>query len=100
MPTNTTAYSVGDVCRYSVVVTDTGGTTVDSTVRFIVNGPTIAPYTATTGSTLFLHPSSGNYSVDIHFTEPGDWAVRMESSGLILASTGERFAVRPKIAST
>ena len=103
MPTNTTAFSVGDLVRLTFTVKSTGSTLIDSDVKVIINAPsgsaTLKSGTSTS-STSVLHDTTGTWHYDYKTTEAGRYTYRWVSTGAIAATTGGAWAVYPEKASS
>ena len=102
-PTNTTAYSIGDVVRLGLVVKSTAGTNTNTGVTLIVNSPsTVAVYgpITTTNSTVIDHTTTGTWRKSITAGRAGRWTYRWESTGTVTVSTEGAFAVYPQKASS
>lgn len=102
MPTNTTAYSVGDQARLTFTVLSTAGVGANTSVTFIVNPPTGSTLDAwvrsagptTAGTTAINHVATGQWQADYTVTEPGRWTFAMRSTGTVTLTTDGAFAVR------
>jgi len=104
MPTNTTAYDIGDMVRLSWVVKSTGGTPTNSAVTLTVQTATggITKYgpVSTTNSTVIAHTGTGAWNRTITFNSKGRWTYEWKSTGAIQLTTGGAFAVRPRYITT
>lgn len=102
MPTNTTAYSVGDQARLTFSVLSTAGAGANTSVTFIVNPPPDSTGVAwvraagptTAGTTAISHVATGQWQADYLITEPGRHTFAMRSTGLVTLSTDGAFTAR------
>ena len=103
MPTNTTAYSLGDAVRLSVVVKTTAGTPVNTGVTLWVNSPSTkvkyGPITST-ASTVLDNYATGSWRKTISLTRAGRWTWEWQSTGTVQVTTGGALAVHPAYATT
>ncbi len=103
MPTNTTAFSIGDDIRLQVIVTNTTGAVVDTGVTLIVNSPSTrivyGPVTST-DSTVLDNSTIGTWHKIINPNRAGRWTYQWKSTGTVNVTTGGAFAVRPDLASS
>lgn len=105
MPTNTTAYSVGDRARVSFSVVSTAGAPVDTRVAVQVLSPSgvlSTGYKTSTGggSTWITRESAGLWHADYTVTEAGRFPYTFRSTGAVIATTSGAFCVRALEAST
>lgn len=107
MPTNTTAYDIGDQVRLGLVVTTTSGRKTDTGVTLYVRTPDtpystgyVTKYGPVTASSSITRDSTGTWHKIVTVTHAGRWTYQWRSTGSILLSTGGAFAVRPRFAST
>jgi hypothetical protein len=105
MPTNTTAYTVGDQARIAFTVRSTAGAYVDTRVAVNVlspSGATSTGYRTSTGggSTWITRESAGLWHADVDVTEAGRWAYTFRSTGVIVDVVTGAFAARALEAST
>lgn len=104
MPTNTTAYSVGDDVRLQTVVRSTADVLTDSTVTLFIKAPngTVTKYgpTASTNSTALDHIATGTWRRLLQVSSAGLHKYQWQSSGVIRVSTGGHFTVHRRYAST
>lgn len=102
MPTNTTAYSVGDQVRLTFNVESTSGAGANTSVTFIVNPPTGSTVAAwvrsagptTAGTTAVFHDATGVWHADYLITEPGRHTYAMRSTGTVTLTTDGAFTAR------
>lgn len=99
MPTNTTAYSVGDEARLTFTVLSTAGAGANTSVTFIVNPPTGAAWVrsagpTTAGTTAINHTATGVWQADYLITEPGRHTFAMRSTGTVTLTTDGAFTAR------
>ena len=105
MPTNTTAYTVGDDARISFAVQSTAGVYTDTRVAVNVLAPSgvlSTGYKTSTGggSTWITRESAGLWHADVRVTEPGRWAYTFRSTGVIVDTVTGAFAAKSLEAST
>lgn len=104
MPTNTTAYDIGDMISLHTIVKTTAGATVNTGMTFKIKTPagvitTYGPVTLT-NSTVIVNVSSGTWKKNylITGTSYGRYTYQWKSTGAVNLSTGGAFAVRPRYA--
>lgn len=105
MPTNTTAWSIGDLVQIDFLVRSTAGVLTNSDVRLVLNSPggtvTVAAATSTApASTAWNHVSTGTWQYKHKPSSAGRYTYHFTSTGTITVSTGGAFAVAPRKAST
>jgi hypothetical protein len=105
MPTNTTAYTVGDQARIAFAVRSTAGAYVDTPVAVNVRAPSGVTSTGAAtstggGSTWITREGTGLWHADVTVTEAGRWAYTFRSTGVIVDTVTGAFAARALEAST
>lgn len=105
MPTNTTAYTVGDVARVSFAVQSTAGVNTDTRVAVNVLSPSdvlTTGYRTSTGagSTWIAREGAGLWHADVPVTEAGRWRYTFRSTGAIIDTVTGAFAAKALEAST
>jgi len=103
MPTNTTAYSIGDAVRLGVVVKSTAGTPTNTAVTLIINTPSTkykyGPISST-ASTVIDNTTTGTWRHTFITATAGRHTYEWRSTGAVTVTTGGAFAVRPNLASS
>lgn len=104
MPTNTTAFSIGDPVRLTFTVTGSTGNAVNTDVRVVVNTPSggsvVAAATSTAGGAGITHVATGSWYYDHTSTEAGRYTYGWASTGVVIGTTYGAWAVYPRKAST
>lgn len=95
---STTIYDIGDTVRMTALVTNSTGGAVSASLQLVIDRPTSTSLVIAAGS--LTNPVTGTYRYDYVVREAGRWTFEFRSTGNVVATQGDAFAVRPRRAST